>query len=343
VKVAFVTVPVILALLLAGYGISRTATSWPPGRYDGWVLLGIVILSVLPILLLVLQALAAWGAKLALPGGVSLSFAAAVETTGVTVPTTAMTENLGTADDISVEQSTLRSVLRALRRARDSDAIVVDLRQGLTWWESRLFLLIAGAAQRDRPQAVAFVGQCGGRRQVFLGWATPNQLLDLHLRAVPTLAYVYAQARASAARWRVGVLAPPYPGTAPTVTYPWDTTNQQQSLPLLQDELADPEFALELYLQQQLDLNHPELRTPVTITRLQELYQAELVTDSVDADADDATWARLLATRPERFFAITKDGKFSRLVARDALVTTMLARLVAAQQPADKKEPAEPS
>ncbi|MGW4873925.1 hypothetical protein [Streptomyces chartreusis] len=330
-KAAIFLAPVILVALVVTIAISSILAGWPQHRYDGPILLGIVLLSLLPVILLFVQTLAASNvsASIQLPG-VSLSFAGASESAAVSVRTATLAENLDTPEDVPFAQTSLRSVLRALRRAHDSDVTVVDLRQGHTWWETRLFILVAGAARRDRPQVIAFVGDRNGRPGAFLGWASPSRLLDMHLSAVPALAEAYERARVEAMKWELGL---PGPRLAPTgipyVTLPWDNT--QFYLPSVVDERPDPAFAFELFLQQSLDQPSPEPRQHVTVQRLMLLYEPVLVTDSIDAQADDSAWAQMLAASPRRFFAVTTAGQFKSLVPRDALIAALVARLVAAR------------
>ena len=241
------------------------------------------------------------------------------------VATTAIVENLGAAAE-PIAQSSLRSLLRALRRAHDSEVIVVDLRRGQTWWDTRLFILIAGAARRNRPQVVAFIGDRNGRTGVFLGWATPSRLLEMHLAAEPAFGAPYASALARTLQWQIGTPPADPPGTAKYVILPW--TNTALSLPPVEGDTADPEFAMELFLQQALEGPGAVIAPRhVSVQRLLALYEPELITDEVEAAAPDRVWADLLVTGHRRYFAVTTAGTFKYLVSRDALMGAMLARL----------------
>jgi hypothetical protein len=328
---------VVLLILLVAMAITRTVANWPSQRLEGWVLLTILALSLLPVILLLVQTLVTRGGTIQV-AGLSLSFAQVSEEVASAVRTTTLAENLGTTEDVPVAQTSLRSILRALRRARDSEVTVVDLRQGQTWWETRLFILIAGATRRDRPTAIAFIGDRNGKPGAYLGWAPPSRLLDMHVYAVPALGEAYDRALSKATQWQIGTPGPRQEGQPPYVTLPWN--NQQTFLPTMTDESPNPVFALELYLQQELDLppqqqdpsRRPEnLRQHVTIQRLLELYEPVLMTDCVDVDAGDAAWARLLASNPRRYFALTSADKFKALVPRDSLLAALVARMVEAE------------
>lgn len=324
-RLAVLLVPAVLLALIVTVVITRTVARWPGQQFEGWVLLAIVALSLLPVVLLLVQALATRGGTIRV-AGLSLSFAQVSETVASSVRITTLAENLGTTDDTPVTQSSLRSIIRALRRAHDSEVTVVDLRRGRTWWETRLFILVAGAARRDRPAAIAFIGERQGRSGAYLGWAPPSRLLDLHMMAVPALAEAYDRAVSKAAQWQIGTPSSPQPGGSRYVTLPWNTTPFY--LPPVENESPDPAFALELFLQQDLDIGPDNQHQYVTIQRLLELYEPILMTDSVDIAADDGIWARLLASSPRRYFALTSAGTFKALVPRDSLLAALVVRLV---------------
>jgi hypothetical protein len=310
--------------------------NWPSQRLEGWVLLTILGVSLLPVILLLVQTLVTRGGTLRV-AGLSLSFAQVSEQVASALPTTTLAENLGTTEDLPLAQTSLRSILRALRRARDSEVTVVDLRQGRTWWETRLFILVAGATWRGRPTAIAFIGDRNGKSGAYLGWAPPSRLLDMHVSAVPAFGEAYDRALSKAAQWQIGTPGPRPQGQAPYVTLPWDKDNQPTYLPPMVDESPNPAFALELYLQQDLDCPpagsdlQKYLGQYVTIQRLLELYESGLMIDRVDIDADDAAWARLLASNPRRYFALTSADKFKTLVPRDSLLAALVARMVEAE------------
>jgi hypothetical protein len=341
-KIAILLVPILLLALFSGLAIMRALTGMPSAQNEGSVLLALAVFSVLPLILLVTQRLAAEGGSVEL-ASLKLSFASASQDAATLMRTTTIAENLGVAESDAVAQTSLRSVLRALRKAHESEVTVVDLRRGSTWWETRLFILIAGAARRDRPLALAFVGETNGRDRVFLGWAAPSQLLDMHLAASPGLQEAYARALAKTMQWQIGEPTHRMQGQAPQVVLPWDKT--VYSLPHLADDVPDPAFAMELFLQEELNrqaLANPTEPVYVNIQRLRELYEPVLVTDFVDLDADDGSWARVLASSPRRFFALTAGGKFMALLPRDSLMSALVARIVLSQNDAEKHEHVRP-
>lgn len=351
---AIISVPVILATLLIIYGVLRGVAKWPDDRYQGWVLLGVVLLSLLPVALLMFGTLASRGGSLKLPGGVGLSFEGASNAAASTVRSTTLSENLDTPSSPALQSTKMRSVLRALRDASRSEVTVVNLRGGEVWWESRLFILIAGAARRSRPKAIAFIGERAGRSGVFLGWAPPSLLFAAHTAAVPKFRHAERIASAKALRWELG--EPPPSDASQTVTLPWPATTvpadvskspvtlrqATMGLPVTNDEPeSDPRYAYELFLQEILDSDHPSndrelFQRHVSITRLRELYEAVLVEDQIDDQAKEDAWVKLLSSSPRPFFALTSNDIFKALVPRDTLVTALITAITARLEQAKK-------
>ncbi|MGC5225392.1 hypothetical protein ACPW96_22745 [Micromonospora sp. DT81.3] len=226
----------------------------------------------------------------------------------------------------------LPAITAALRRSSESDVLVVDLRDGSTWWEGRLFILIAGAAYRSRPRAIAFVADLNGKRQQFIGWGSPSRLVDLHARKVPAFARALATASARIRQWEAG--DPVFDlgeNDAPTWRSVQVPGAPPMGLPSHPDDLTDPRYAFELFLAANIDPAREPLVRLVTRARLLELYEPSLITDHVPIGASDRDWATALRGKRE-FFAVTSDGRLESLVPRDALVSSLVSRLVEASE-----------
>ncbi len=78
----------------------------------------------------------------------------------------------------SVGDSSSVQILDALKRSATTDIVVVDLKEGKAWWETRLLVLVAGAVRTGKPRSVVFVASTTRQSKAFLGWAPPRALLD---------------------------------------------------------------------------------------------------------------------------------------------------------------------
>jgi hypothetical protein len=171
---AVFAVPAVLLSLLLLLGILRAVVGWPDRRWDGWILLGIGVLSLVPILLVVLGSVAGPGAVFEVPG-LKLRWGEVVSTQAVTAVT--VHPRLGLQQGIPLTDSNTAEIIDTLRTATSHDVAVVDLEDGQAWWETRLLVLCAGATRLGRPLAIVFVATEAGVERRFQGWARPSELL----------------------------------------------------------------------------------------------------------------------------------------------------------------------
>ena len=325
-QAALAAVPIVFLALLGALVLARRLAGWPGNAYQGWTLLAVVLLSLLPVILLVVEAAARNRGQVS-AFGVSLSFAGASREAAVGLRTATLEENLNASSEPTVQQTELPSLIAALRRAHDSDVTVVDLRAGRTWWETRLFILVAGAARRGRPRALAFVGDLNGQRDIFIGWASPSRLLDLHLAADDSLRLGYASASSLTAQFE---LSTPIAGSQ-TCRPSFGTRPRRSACRRWHVGRPTP-TSRSSFLQQQLETGPNQQRRYVTVTRLRELYEPALVTDHIETGSSDDDWVNLLRKQPRPFFAVTDEGSLRSLVPPDALLTALVLRLAEAEE-----------
>jgi hypothetical protein len=126
-------------------------------KSDTAVLIGVVLISLLPVLLAVLDIIIERGSVIEY-GGVRIDFSQVPQMgmSGFTVPT-----NIGVSGQ-AVSDSSTTEILDALRHATACEIIVIDLEEGQAWWETRLLVLMAGAVRLGKPHKVVFAGpsQC---------------------------------------------------------------------------------------------------------------------------------------------------------------------------------------
>src|SRR5262245_62004215 len=82
-----------------------------------------------------------------------------------------MPTNIGGTPGQPISDSDTSSILDSLRQASSSDVIIIDLGSGGEWWETRLLVLLAGAARLRHPEIVVFVATDGGVARAFQRWA----------------------------------------------------------------------------------------------------------------------------------------------------------------------------
>lgn len=168
--IAALAILVVLGLLVV---LLRASSSWPDPRADGVIVVAVVVVSVLPVLLLVIQLVAERGGEFEFRG-LRLDFARV----SPTAPSVRLPGNLdaGAVEANPMVDSGRVPIMSALREARSSPALLVDLEAAGGWWRTRLFVLAAGAARLTDPPPIAFIAGTG--RDNFIGWARPAAIRD---------------------------------------------------------------------------------------------------------------------------------------------------------------------
>ena len=329
-KASLLSVAVILPGLLSLTAILRRLSAWPSAQAESGVLIGIVALSLLPLLLAVLDTIMERGAVIEY-GHVKVDFSQSREmgTTGLTVAA-----NIGVAGQAVTDSGTTQ-ILEALRQATANDVVVVDLEEGDAWWETRLLVLLAGAERLKRPEKVVFVGTDGGRNQRFQGWANADTLLGRLVRANPQYERSLQAARAAALQWElVGPVDPAPAGgyVAPPQLPPWlgILANQHQWMAIDPRTGLRNEFLAEQLLQSDLGqkIEHLQGSVKVTLVRLEELFRPVLNRDAIDLTWPEQRQLDAFLKSESLSIAVTQDGRYSTLAPRLTLMAQLLKPMV---------------
>jgi len=188
----------ILVGLLIIVAVSRVTLKWPSADSEAAVLIGVLLFSLLPILLALVDVIIERGGVFEY-GGLKIDFSQVRQMgiSGITVPV-----NIGVRGE-PVNDSTTTKILDALKQATACDSVIIDLEEGQAWWETRLLVLLAGAVRLKKPQKVVFVGKDSGKDSAFQGWSHPYELLPHLLRTHPQYSLSYHSAMAAARRWEL--------------------------------------------------------------------------------------------------------------------------------------------
>jgi hypothetical protein len=319
VRAAVFAAPVIFVLLVAAFAVARGAASWPDKELDGWVLLGIVVLSLVPVLLVILDSVATQGGSLE-AFGVKIRWAALVSTTAVTVP-----PRLGVMDGIPMRDSASTEILATLRAATQSDVVIVDLERGQAWWETRLLVLCAGAVRRGRPSAVVFVATEHGTQKRFQGWATPEEVVHGLLAARDDLRVAYERAAVTARRWELAE-SPASPGEPPA--FPWPRSDMSKQYIVFGGTPGGRNaLASEQLLADELGQLEVDVPNGITVVRLTELLAPYLRTIALEESADEETWIATVLDTVDPYIAVTRSEQYVGLLPRERALNDIMKGL----------------
>lgn len=188
----------ILVSLLLIFVVLRTTINWPSEKSETAVLTGVLLVSLLPILLSLVDVIIERGGVFEYKG-LKIDFS---HVRGMGPPEFTVPVNVGVPGQ-PVSDSSTTNILDALKQATACDVVIIDLEDGQAWWETRLLVLLAGAVRLKRPEKVVFIGKDGGIDKCFQGWAHPADLFPYLLKAHSQYSLSYHKSMAAARQWEL--------------------------------------------------------------------------------------------------------------------------------------------
>jgi hypothetical protein len=326
------TIAILIGLLLV-FVILRGLTNWPGEKSETTVLIGILLFSLLPVLLSLVDALIERGGVIEY-GGVKIDFSnvPAGAVAGLTVPV-----NIGVAGQ-GVTDSSTTQILDALRQATACEVVIIDLEDGQAWWETRLLILLAGAVRLRRPERVIFVGKDGGVDRCFQGWGVASKLLRCLLQAHPQYPLSYHKAMAAARQWEMvepsgaGIM-PPQPGWMQlglATQHQWIAFENKSGLPNA--------LLAEQYLANELgnEVESKEQPRKISVSRLQELFRPVLYKNNLDESWPAERQIEAFFASDFDYIAVTQSTRYNSLVSRVTLLNSIVKQLISDEKKAKK-------
>lgn len=320
----------------------RVSSDWPTAKSDNILLIGILVVGLIPMELLVIDALIRRGGKLSFQG-IAIDLAAGPPAVDLRIDT-----NIGVVGE-TVSDTSSTQILDTLKRAANSDVVVVDLENGTAWWETRLFILAAGAARTGSPRAIVFVTSERAQSRAFLGWATPASLIEALCEPSNPRHTIYRKAHALALdageQWQKAIDGAP-PGGAPTApagltTFPWNLNS------VAWNGRPNP-FATEQFLAMDLGQQIEESWRAVPfqagpgVSSAEKFPRAVMITEAsvcsqfarqlrrtaIEEDAAKDNQVALFLADSGQFVAITHSGSLVRLAPRSAVLDDLVQQLL---------------
>jgi hypothetical protein len=320
--VASLLILFLLILIIIGL---RTNLGWFDPEPDSLVLLGIFILSLIPVILVLIDTMIERGGVVEVRG-VKIDFSQAQS---AAIPDVTIPANIG-ASSQPVSDSSTTEILDALQKAVGSESIIIDLEDGEAWWETRLLVLLAGAVRHNQPHVVVFVGTKGRKGAYFLGWGYARDLLARLLKAHPQYAVSYYQSLAAARQWELVEPSnvPNSPPPQPTWIQPGVSTKHPWMA--FEGNLPNPFFAEQLLASElgiHVEVPDEQPRT-INIRRLEDLFMPVLITDHIDETSSSEEQLKTLFKNDSPYVALTQDDRFKSIVPRLPLLNAIIGDLV---------------
>ena len=324
-KLSIIWAVILLIVLLLTIAILRSIIGWPSDASTNTVLIGILVLSLLPVLLAILDVIIDRGGTIGY-GDFKIDFSKMKQSgfSGFTIPA-----NIGVRGR-SVTDSDTINILESLRQATTSSVAVIDLEDGLAWWETRLFVLLSGAKRLGNPDKIVFVATKAGTPQTFIGWSYPNELLKCFLKIYPQFLRAYYISKAVANQWKlVEPLYPVLPLSAPIPNaQPWMQATALSKTWMAFDGKTGllNELFEEQVLQNELgrEIEEKEGAKCISISRLNELFESVLIGQSIDTRWPNDKQNDAFFSSDASFIAIKENNKYSALVSKQMLFNEAL-------------------
>jgi hypothetical protein len=331
-RASMISVLVLLAALLIAVAVLRSTIQWPSEKSENHVLLGILLISLLPVLLALLDVFSDRGGVIEYKG-VKIAFAQAQSTgfSEITVPV-----NIGARGE-PLNASGKAPILDALKQATTGGTVIIDLEEGQAWWETRLLVLLAGADRLKKPDKLVFIGTVAGREQCYLGWAYSGDLFRHLVRDHPQYLRSLEATRAAARQWQlvepINPQNPTNPGEKPaqppwmqgalaTGYAWWWAFNDLDGLP--NELLAEQLLATDL--GEKIERPLQGSRT-ISATRLDDLFSSVLIKEHIEQNLSTDQQIEEFFDGDAPYLAITQNGRYSRLVARLTVLNLVVRTL----------------
>ncbi|MFE4748952.1 hypothetical protein ACFRIB_01455 [Streptomyces mirabilis] len=315
---ALVTSGILLVVLVTAFFLLGKFAGWPGDALEPGVLIGVLIVSFVPVLLMLLEALAARGGSLG-GFGFTVNFGAVAEAAAEQAPPGDVPRNMAAFEGLRIGDNGGPQVLHAIAVFGRNDVAVIDLEDGTAWWETRLAVVCAGARRLGSPRAIAFVATDAGRPRVFQGWAEPARMLDALASSDTSLRTALDKAAAVTARWD---LAYPPQDAAQAPAMPTDLRPPDQKL-AFEGLVRRSDAPEQILLNEMRKLESPQGQRTISIVRLHDLFGAFLHRETLDEALPEQHWLRMVFGTDGDYLAVTRSGRYLGLVARNRFLTDL--------------------
>ena len=140
------------------------------------VILAVFIVSLIPLSMVIIDFFSSKGVVLDVKG-IKVDFSAAAAKLDMQEYTIKLPDNIGIPSPL-VSDSSPMNIITALKEATKYDSVLIDLKEGESWWVTRLFALSAGAKRAGSPKIIVFTVTKNHKPLSFLGWSKPDDILS---------------------------------------------------------------------------------------------------------------------------------------------------------------------
>ncbi len=320
-SMTFSAITLIVFLLL--FVVLKLVFTWPTPADELKVLTGIFLLSMFPIIFALIDLLIERGGSFEL-AGFKLQFAQlpVLSNPEFTVPTNV--EQVGQA----VPDTGSSEIINALKEASACDIVLVDLETGQAWWETRLFILLAGATRLGQPEKVVFLSRHLQTDGAFVAWGYSRDLFPLMMHVHPKYIESYQYAQTIAKQWDlVPPLAkstnepqshvPPCPEWMSKTSYNENINRAFESGTAIPNRFFAEQILARHIINEVESGKAPRL---ISTQRLNTLFNSVLHKGAIELNLPATNQIEAILALKSEYAAITYNGQYQSLISRDTLL-----------------------
>ncbi|MBL7103300.1 MAG: hypothetical protein ISS18_03135 [Bacteroidales bacterium] len=174
--VSFLLIPIIWIFFAVIFTLAKSFADWPHENSSNLIITIVIIISVIPLILVLLDFFASKGAVIDTKFG-KIDFSKVnLNRPEIKQDSFKLDDNIGISGPI-ISDTAPMDIIKALEKAINSEIVVINIKDGNAWWVTRLLALSAGAVRAGSPNIFAFIGKKENIIDTFLGWGAPKDIL----------------------------------------------------------------------------------------------------------------------------------------------------------------------
>jgi hypothetical protein len=324
-------IPITWVLFIVIFSLSGKYLDWPDQDSRATASLAVLLLSLIPFALVLLDFLASKGAKLDLKG-FKIDFShITLDSLRMKRESVALPENMGVAGRLIRDTRPLQ-IASVLEKATANKIAQINIEDGNAWWVTRLLALAVGGVKTGSMEAIVFLGKKGGVEKKFLGWARPHEVQEAIIKANKNYRVIYESSLKVARQvetFQNGKLGS-------------NTSNVNFIHKSFGDYVNDPSIkqlsnaAVSMILMDQMsnpDPDNPELKEfneesdRLTLSRLNDLFGHCLYMNSVDAEWSNDKKVSKFLEYSDPLMAVVRDGTYESMIRTNEVLRVVVKEL----------------
>ena len=319
-KAAIMAIPFIWMLFAIFFSLTHRFANWPGSESRNLVVIGSIIISFVPLVLLLLDFFSSRGATIETKWG-KIDFSKVdLSRQDVRRESFKLPDNIGMPGE-KVADSHAMNIVSALKSASDKNIVQIDLKSGKAWWLTRLLALSAGAVRAGSPEVLVFVGTKSKKENYFIGWVDPKDALNAIFIYQADYVPTYHDAMRIAKQVVTFGAGNNKMFPEPANTFEFDSKVQRYTEPASNpyadkyDKMGDA--VLEQILMDQLSQFHEASPVRLSINRVQEIFSHCLFENLIDLSWPyEKQLAHILESQTS-YIALVQNGIYDSMLKRE--------------------------